>query len=119
MPVTVCQVFGKTSQSGDKRVSRSYHFYVPQRSERGWGGRLLTGPGVGSIRGSVVIKAGASREFRFRLNSAGRPLLVLRYGRGEGGDEVRHAKPRLPETFSNSFAVEALYTLPIPSLEEI
>ena len=44
MPVTVCQVFGKTSQSGDKRVSRSYHFYVPQRSERGWGEGCLPDP---------------------------------------------------------------------------
>jgi hypothetical protein len=53
----------------------------------------MIGPDVGSFRATVVLGAGESREFPFRLNDSGRFRLRLNYWLGSIPKLDCHAAP--------------------------
>jgi hypothetical protein len=79
--VTFCVEFGQTSPEGGEIESTPSPFWV-QRSSNGKWSTLMIGPDVGSIRAAVVLEAGESKGFPFRLNDSGRMRLRLNYWRG-------------------------------------
>ena len=83
--VTFCVEFGQTSMKGYEVESTPLPFLV-QRNDNGRWGTLLIGPDVGGFRGAVVLEAGESQEFPFRLNDSGRMRLRLYYWHGSFTD---------------------------------
>ena len=57
-------------------------FFVQTDNAGKWG-TLLNGPDIGSSRHAVVLKAGESQQYPFRLSDRGRMRLVLDYWRGD------------------------------------
>jgi hypothetical protein len=91
--VTFCVEFGQTSMKGDEIESTPSPFWVQRKGNGKWG-TLLIGPDVGSFRDAVVLEAGKSKEFPFRLNDSGRMRLRLNYWRGSIPDLDCHAPPK-------------------------
>jgi hypothetical protein len=80
-PVTFCVEFGQTSMK-DGEVESTPSPFLVQRNDNGRWGTLLIGPDVGSARAAVVLEAGESKEFPFRLNGSGKMRLRLNYWHG-------------------------------------
>src|SRR6266850_1352453 len=81
-------------------------FWV-QRNDNGKWGTLMIGPDVGSARAAVVLEAGESKEFPFRLNDSGKMRLRLNYRRGSIPELDCHALPKgLKLATSAVFTVE-------------
>ena len=91
--ITFCVEFGQTSMKGGEVESTPLPFWV-QRNDNGKWGTLLIGPDVGSIRAYLVLEAGESKEFPFRLNDSGRMRLRLNYWRGSFPNLNCHAPPK-------------------------
>jgi hypothetical protein len=91
--VTICVEFGQTSMKAGEVESTPSPFWV-QRNDNGKWGTLMIGPDVGSTRGSVVLEAGESKEFPFRLNDSGRMRLRLNYWLGSIPKLNCHAPPK-------------------------
>lgn len=91
--VTFCVEFGQTSMKGGDIESTPSPFWV-QRNDNGKLGTLVIGPDVGSIRAPVVLEAGESKEFPFRLNDSGRMRLRLNYWHGSIPSLDCHAPPK-------------------------
>ena len=67
----------------------------------------MIGPDVGSYRGAVVLEAGESREYPFRLHESGRMRLRLNYWRGSVANLDCHAPPKgLKLVTSKAFTIE-------------
>jgi hypothetical protein len=79
--VTICVEFGQTSMKAGEVETTPSPFWV-QRNDNGKWSTLMIGPDVGSARASVVLEAGESKEFPFRLNDSGQMRLRLNYWRG-------------------------------------
>jgi hypothetical protein len=77
--VTFCVEFGQTSAKGAE--STPSPFWIQRESTGKWS-TLIIGPDIGSKRAAVVLEAGESRDFPFRLNDPGRMRLRLNYWRG-------------------------------------
>jgi hypothetical protein len=93
LAVTFCIEVGQTSSNGGKIEGTPSPFWVQQNSNGKWGA-LLIGPDVGTLRVPVVLKAGESKEFPFRLNDAGRMRLRLNCWRGSIPNLDCHAPPK-------------------------
>ena len=78
-------------------------FYVQMDSAGRWG-TLLIGPDIGSSRHAVVLKAGESQQYPFRLGDRGRIRLVLDYWVGEKDTVCEFPKSK-KTTRSNTFVV--------------
>jgi hypothetical protein len=81
LPVTVCVEMGQTSPNRGETESTPSPFFVQKKGNRNWG-TLLIGPDVGSMRAAVVLNAGESQEFPFRLSESGELRLRANYWRG-------------------------------------
>jgi len=104
--VTFCVEFGQTSMKGGEVESTPSPFWV-QRNDNGKWGTLMIGPDVGSARAAVVLEAGESKEFPFRLNDSGKMRLRLNYRRGSIPELDCHALPKgLKLATSAVFTVE-------------
>src|ERR1700730_11282278 len=88
--VTLCVEFGQTSSNADEIESTPSPFWV-QRNNVGKWGTLIIGPDVGSSMAAVVLDAGESHEFPFRLIDAGIMRLRLNYRHGSMPDLDCHA----------------------------
>ena len=84
-PVTFCVEFGQQSVDGNIVESTPIPFEVQAPSNKGWS-TLLIGPDVGSARHPVVLEAGKSGDFPFRLRHSGKFRLLLRYWNGAAPD---------------------------------
>ena len=91
--VTFCVEFGQTSMK-DGEVESTPSPFLVQHNENGRWGTLLIGPDVGSARAAVVLEAGESKEFPFRLNGSGRMRLRLNYWHGLFPTLDCHAPPK-------------------------
>ena len=105
-PVTYCVEYGQTSINKGEVEATPSPFLVQRKDGSKWN-TLLIGPDVGSGRHAVVLDAGDSHEFPFRLNDAGVMRLALRYWRGsmpglDCGAPPKHAE----KVLSPHFAVE-------------
>jgi hypothetical protein len=106
--VSYCVEFGQISfKAGTGKVEDMEHtptpFYVQEQNGGRWG-TLLIGPDIGSSRHAVVLKAGESQQYPFRLSDRGRMRLVLDYWRGENDRVCEHPKGK-NTTRSNTFVV--------------
>jgi hypothetical protein len=94
--VSYCVEFGQWSlktgsgEAGDIE-STPIPFYVQKQSGYKWG-TLLIGTDVGSRKSAVVLKAGESQQFPFRLGDHGRMRLVLDYWHGENDSVCKFPK---------------------------
>ncbi|HXN51053.1 MAG TPA: hypothetical protein VN943_03880 [Candidatus Acidoferrum sp.] len=105
-PVTLCVEFGQTSSKGGEIESTPSPFWVQRNSNGKWG-TLLIGPDVGSIRAAVVLKAGESKAFPFRLNDSGKMRLRLSYWSGSTTNLDCHAPTKsLKLVTSAAFTIE-------------
>jgi hypothetical protein len=103
--VTFCVEFGQTSMKGADVESTPSPFWVQRNSNGKWG-TLMIGPDVGGIRAAVVLEAGESKEFPFRLNDSGTMRLRLNYWRGSIPNLDCHAPPKgLKLVTSGIFAI--------------
>jgi hypothetical protein len=91
--VTFCVEFGQTSMKEGEVESTPSPFWV-QRNDNGRWGTLMIGPDVGSAWAAVVLEAGESKEFPFRLNDSGRMRLRLNYWRGSLPNLNCHVPPK-------------------------
>jgi hypothetical protein len=91
--VTLCVEAGQTSPKEGEIESTPSPFWVQRSSDGKWG-TLMIGPDVGSLRAAVVLAAGKSKEFPFRLNESGRMRLRLNYWRGSIPNLDCHAPPK-------------------------
>ena len=94
--VSYCVEFGQWSLKtgsgeADDIESTPIPFYVQKQRGGKWG-ILLIGTDVGSSRRAVVLKAGESQQFPFRLGDRGRMRLVLDYWRGENDSVCKFPK---------------------------
>jgi hypothetical protein len=94
--VSYCVEFGQWSLKtgsgeADDIEATPIPFYVQKQSGGKWG-ILLIGTDVGSSRHAVVLKAGESQQFPFRLGDRGRMRLVLGYWRGENDNVCKFPK---------------------------
>jgi hypothetical protein len=85
--VSYCVEFGQISHKTVTGAAEDVEptpipFYVQKQNGSRWG-TLMIGPDVGSSRRAVVLKAGESQQYPFRLSDRGRMRLVLDYWRGE------------------------------------
>lgn len=80
-PVTFCLEIGQSSMNGTTVEATPIPFTVQASSEDRWH-TLLIGPDVGSLFRPVVLEAGKSYEFPFRLNEPGLMRLLLEYWKG-------------------------------------
>ena len=85
--VSYCVEFGQISYKAGTGASEDVEstpipFYVQKQNGSRWG-TLMIGPDIGSSRHAVVLKAGESQQYPFRLSDRGRMRLVLDYWRGE------------------------------------
>ena len=104
--VTYCVEYGQTSMN-DGEVEATPSPFLVQRKDGSQWNTLLIGPDVGSSRHAVVLDAGESHEFPFRLNDAGTMRLALWYWRGSMPDLDCGAPPKHAEkVLSRPFAVE-------------
>ncbi len=104
--VTFCVEFGQTSMKGGDVESTPSPFWV-QRNVNGKWGTLMIGPDVGSAKAAVVLEAGESKEFAFRLNDSGRMRLRFNYWRGSIPKLDCHAPPKdLRRATSAVFTIE-------------
>jgi len=78
-------------------------FYV-QKDKSGKWRTLMIGPDIGSSRHAVVLEAGESQQYPFRLGDRGRMRLVLDYWLGEN-DSVCEFPKHKKTAHSNIFAV--------------
>jgi len=106
--VSYCVEFGqhsfKTARGGVENMETTpIPFYVQRQNSRSWG-TLLIGPDIGSSRHAVVLKAGESQQYPFRLSDRGQMRLVLDYWRGEN-DRVCEYPQGKKTTRSNIFVV--------------
>ncbi len=91
--ITFCVEFGQTSMKDGEVESTPLPFWV-QRNDNGKWGTLLIGPDVGSLKAYLVLQAGESKDFPFRLVDSGRMRLRLSYWRGTVPNLNCHAPPR-------------------------
>jgi hypothetical protein len=91
--VTLCVEFGQTSSNAGEIESTPSPFRVQRNIDGKWG-TLIIGPDVGSLRAAVVLNAGESYEFPFRLIDSGTMRLQLNYWRGSTPDLDCHAPPK-------------------------
>jgi len=106
--VSYCMEFGQYSFKAGSGAAEDMEptpipFYV-QREGGGKWSTLLNGPDIGSMRRVVVLKAGESQQFPFRLGDRGRMRLVLDYWRGENDGVCEYPKGK-KTTRSNIFVV--------------
>ena len=80
-PVTFCVEIGQRSTNGTTTEATPIPFVVQTSSEGKWR-TLLIGPDVGSLRRPVVLEAGKSDEFPFRLSEPGVMRLLTEYWKG-------------------------------------
>lgn len=106
-PVTFCVEFGQWSPKGDGQVETTpYPFWVQQNHNGKWS-TLINGPDVGSNRGPVVLVAGKSMEFPFRLGDSGQMRVRLNYWNGDMPTLDCHAPPKGAKLITSSvFTVE-------------
>ena len=91
--ITFCVEVGQTSSRDGEIESTPSPFWVQHSSNGKWG-ILLIGPDVGSLRAAMVLEAGESKEFPFRLHESGRMRLQLNYWRGSIPNLDCHAPPK-------------------------
>jgi hypothetical protein len=104
--VTFCVEFGQTSMKRGDVESTPSPFWV-QRNDSGKWGTLMLGPDVGSARAAVVLEAGESKEFAFRLNESGKMRLRFNYWRGSIPKLDCNAPPKgLRQATSAVFTIE-------------
>jgi hypothetical protein len=104
--VTFCVEFGQWSMKEGEVESTPSPFWVQREDNEKWG-TLIIGPDVGSFRGPVVLQAGESMGFPFRLNGPGRMRLRLNYWRGSFPDLDCHAKRKgIKLLTSTAFRIE-------------
>jgi len=106
--VSYCVEFGQISfKTGTGTAEDMEHtpipFYVQKENGGKWG-TLLIGPDIGSSRHAVMLKAGESQHYPFRISDRGRMRLVLDYWRGENDDVCEHPKAK-KTTRTNIFVV--------------
>jgi len=100
--VTLCVEFGQTSP----KESTPSPFWVQKESKGTWG-TLINGPDVGSARAAVVVEAGDSKEFPFRLNDTGTSRLRLKYWHGANPNLDCGAPPKSPKHLTSPvFTIE-------------
>ncbi len=80
-PVAFCVEIGQSSTNGTTTEATPIPFIVQASSEGRWH-TLLIGPDVGSLRRPVVLEAGKSAEFPFRLSQPGVIRLLVEYWTG-------------------------------------
>ncbi len=106
--VSYCVEFGQFSfKTGTGTVEDMENTPIPFYVQKQNGGRwstLLIGPDIGGSRHAVVLKAGESQQYPFRLNDHGRMRLVLDYLRGENDRVCENPKGK-KTTRSNIFVV--------------
>jgi hypothetical protein len=107
--ISYCVQFGQvSSRTGAGTVEDIEHtpipFYVQEWNRSKWN-TLLIGPDVGSSRHAVVLKAGESQHYPFRLNDHGQMRLVLDYWRGENDRACEYPKGK-KATRSKIFVVD-------------
>jgi hypothetical protein len=105
LPITVCVEIGQTSTKGGETESTPSPFFVQQKGNRNWG-TLMIGPDVGSIRTAVVLTAGESKEFAFRLSVSGELRLRLNYWQGSIPKMNCNASPK-----GSKLATSAVFTI--------
>jgi hypothetical protein len=106
-PITFCVEFGQTSPSPDENgiEATPSPFAVQAHSEGEWH-TLLIGPDVGSSRHPVVLEAGKTAQFPFRLRQTGQIRLVLWYWVGGMPDlDCGHPPKREKRLESEAFGV--------------
>jgi hypothetical protein len=105
-PVSFCVEFGHWSSRDEAAPTESTPtpVYVQAHSERGWG-TLLIGPDIGSGRHSVVLAAGQTQHYPFRLSRAGQMRILLDYWTGENGRSCENP-PHRRTTKSKVFSVK-------------
>ncbi len=106
--IVYCVEFGQTSSTGlgvENIETTPIPFYVQRRSGGRWS-TLLIGPDVGSFRNSVVLEAGQSQEFFFRLKDKGEMRLVLDYWTGEKTVDCKNPPRGGKKAQSKIFAVQ-------------
>jgi hypothetical protein len=106
--VSYCVEFGQISlKAGTGTAEDIEHtpipFHVQKQNGSKWG-TLMIGPDIGSSRHAVVLKAGESQQYPFRLSDRGRMRLVLDYWHGES-DRVCEYPAGKKATRSNIFVV--------------
>jgi hypothetical protein len=101
--VSFCVEFGHWSFKNDSSPMETTPtpVYVQAHSERGWS-TLLIGPDVGSSRHSVVLAAGQTQKYPFRLSDAGKMRIVLKYWTGES-ERIRENPPHHKTTIAKVF----------------
>ena len=105
-PVTLCVEFGQTSSNAGETENTPSPFWV-QRNIHGKWGTLIIGPDIGSLKEAVVLTAGESREFPFRLIDSGTMRLRLNYWRGSLPNLDCHVPPKGRELQTSAeFTVE-------------
>ena len=107
-PITFCVEFGQTSPSPDENgiESTPSPFEVQAYSSGKWH-TLLIGPDVGSSRRALVLEAGESADFPFRLREKGQIRLILWYWVGAMSDlDCRHPPKGEKGLKSKVFGVE-------------
>jgi hypothetical protein len=105
--VTFCVEFGQTSLRGDEIESTPSPFWIQSKQNDKWS-TLTTGPDVGSKRTAVVLEAGESRDFPFRINDGGMLRLRLNYWHGSIPNMDCHAPPKEAK-LATSEIFEALF----------
>jgi hypothetical protein len=104
--VTFCVEVGQTSPRGAEIESTPSPFWIQGESNGKWG-TLITAPDVGSKRAAVVLEAGESKDFPFRLNNSGRMRLRLNYWHGSISNLDCAAPPKgLKLATSTIFTIE-------------
>lgn len=91
--VTFCVEFGQWSMKEGEVESTPSPFWVQKNNIDKWG-TLLIGPDVGSLSDPIVLQAGESKDFPFRLNEPGRMRLRLNYWRGSVLNLACHEPPK-------------------------
>ena len=83
--VTYCVAYGQTSMNDGEVEATPSPFLVQRKDGSRWN-TFLIGPDIGSIRHAVVLDAGESHEFPFRLNERGTMRLPLYYWKGSASN---------------------------------
>lgn len=110
-PVTFCVEFGQRSVNGNIVEHTPIPFEVQAQSNDRWS-ILSIGSDVGSDRHPVVLEAGKSADFPFRLRHSGQFRLLLRYWNGAAPDLNCKQPPGGSRQVKSSTALAQLaYTL--------
>jgi hypothetical protein len=104
--VTFCVEFGQTSMKEGEVENTPSPFWVQKNNSGKWD-TLIIGPDVGGMRARIVLQAGESKEFQFRLNDSGRMRLRLNYWRGSVPNLDCRERPKgIKLLTSSAFTIE-------------